>query len=240
MRNRVFFATLADIVLPSLRAAKGAPLDILFWACSTGCEPFSLKLMLGADCPDRITGIDFDTQAIEAARVGVYRPETWTFFYTENRDLLSPEERAALFEPAGNDAVRVRNEWRKNVSFLSGDLFSQQAVVSEGSFDLVVCNNFLLHLQPESADIAWDFLHRYVAPNGMLAVGGCNPSVRAGAVRRLGLRPSFVNLERIHRGWTGVSGAWDHVPRPAWAYPEPALSEPDFPQLAGELFFRTN
>src|SRR5437868_1042207 len=69
MRNRTLFETLAKTVLPMLRAKRGGPLKILFWACSTGCEPYTLKLLLGRDCADEITGIDFEASAIERARL---------------------------------------------------------------------------------------------------------------------------------------------------------------------------
>jgi glycosyltransferase involved in cell wall biosynthesis/ADP-heptose:LPS heptosyltransferase/chemotaxis methyl-accepting protein methylase len=244
MRNRALFETLANSVLPKLRSEQNRPLKILFWACSIGCEPYTLKLLLGPDSTDEITGIDFDASAIERARLGIYDSDTWTDF-SNGQPLLTAQEHGDLFEPAHGVPAsagpsRVRDIYRKNVIFLAEDLFATQPAVPESAWDVVLCNNLLLHLQPQSAEAAWDSLLRYLADHGALVVAGCNPTVRATAARRHSLQPFLTNLKEINAGWAGVSGAWDQNPRPAWAYPEPREDEPDFPFLTGEIFFRTN
>jgi ADP-heptose:LPS heptosyltransferase/glycosyltransferase involved in cell wall biosynthesis/chemotaxis methyl-accepting protein methylase/Tfp pilus assembly protein PilF len=246
MRNRTLFETLAKTVLPKLRSEQNRPLKILFWACSTGCEPYTLKLLLGPDCADEITGIDFDASAIECARLGVYSSDTWTDF-SSGQLLLTAQERNELFEPVPAQGVpasagpaRVRDIYRNNMTFLCGDLFAAEPSVPEGTWDAVICNNLLLHLQPQSAEAAWAYLLRYVADHGALVVAGCNPNVRTIAAKNHGLEPGPTNLKEIHAGWAGVSGAWNQTPRPAWAYPEPREEDPDFAYLASEIFFTSN
>ncbi len=48
--------------------------------------------------------------------------------------------------------------------------------------------------------------------------------------------PCAEKLVEINNNWSGVSGAWNFNPRPAWAYPEPNENDPNFPYLAGEIF----
>jgi chemotaxis methyl-accepting protein methylase len=214
-------------------------LNILFWACSSGCEPYTLKFLIGSEADDKITGIDQDVTAIKKARAAVYRAGSFEGFFGEKKRLLSEEEIAQLFESApdnGSTALRVSAPYRKNTTFLTGNLFSAKPSVPTGSFDLVICNNLLLHLKPYSAEAAWDYLYRYLRDDGVLVVGGCNPEVRSKAAKRLGLRPRAEKLSEINRSWTGISGAWHFKPRPAWAYPDPDEKDPDYAFLAGEIF----
>ncbi len=239
MRNRVLFSTLAHDLLPQLRKQKNGPLKLLFWGCSIGCEPYTLKYLLGPDSTDEIIGIDRDAEAIQQARLGIYPPETWTVFFDGQKKLLTDAEIKELFEPASNsspNSFQVTANYRRHVSFLTGDLFAAEPAVPENSFDLVVCNNLLLHLEPHSASLAWDYLHRYLNADGLLVIGGCNPSVRFKSAKRLNLVPCPEKLGEINKNWSGVSGAWNFNPRPAWAYPEPDENDPNFPYLAGEIF----
>ncbi|HTR40267.1 MAG TPA: glycosyltransferase [Pseudomonadales bacterium] len=239
MRNRILFSTLARELLPQLRKQKNAPLKLLFWACSTGCEPYTLKYLLGPDSKDEIIGIDQDAEAIRQARLGIYHPDTWTVFFDGQKKLLTDIEVKELFQPAPDGSAnlfQVTADYRRNVSFLTGDLFSAEPAVPENSFDLVVCNNLLLHLEPGSANAAWDYLYRYLNANGLLAIGGCNPSVRLESAKRLNLVPCPERLTEINKNWSGVSGTWNFNPRPAWAYPEPDEKDPNYQYLAGEVF----
>jgi chemotaxis methyl-accepting protein methylase/predicted O-methyltransferase YrrM len=239
MRNRVLFSTLADRLLPELRKQKGGPLKILFWACSTGCEPYTLKFLLGPSSTDEIVGIDFDAEAIRHANQAIYNPSNWTLFFDEQKNLLNPDEIHRLFDhpdASAQEEFRVAAAYRDNISFLAGDLFSATPVVPFKSFDVVVCNNLLIHMKPHSASLAWDCLSRYVTDDGLLVVGGCNPSVKLEATKRLGLQPCSESLSEISKNWSGVSGAWNFNPRPAWAYPAPDEKSSDYPLLAGEIF----
>ena len=242
MRNRVLFSTLAQDVLSRLRNEKNRPLRLLFWGCSIGCEPFTLKLLLGPDSKDEIIGIDQDPDAIRQACLGIYHPDSWTMFFDRQRTLLTESEVNRLFEPVKNGAsqsFRVAECYRQNISFLTGDLFSADPVVPLKGFDVVVCNNLLLHLKPDSASLACDCLYKYLDDDGLLVIGGCNPSIRAAAAKRLNLTPYPEKLAEISKSWCGVSGAWNFNPRPAWAWPEPRKDDPDYKFLAGEIFSKS-
>lgn len=239
MRNRLLFTTLAREIVPALREKKGKNLNILFLACSSGCEPYSLKFLLGPGAKDEIVGIDIDASAIQRARSGIYPPEMLSGFESQN-PLLTGEERSLYFEPTVDPrtgALTIKDEYQSHMSFLKDDLFSANPMLPQAAYDLVLCNNLLLHLQPESADIAWDHIMKFVAPGGVVVVGGCNPSIKSKAAKRHALQPRLEQLTAIHRGWSGVYNAWQRDPRPLWAYPEPDENDPDYPYLAGEIFF---
>ncbi len=239
MRNRVLFTTLAHQMLPRLRKEKNRPLRLLFWACSTGAEPYTLKFLLGPDSQDEIVGIDFDAGAIKQAQSAAYHPDTWTMFFDGQKKLLTEAEVNEFFEPAMAEPTRtVAAKYRKNVHFMTGDLFSLTPAVPEKSFDLVVCNNLLLHLKDATADAAFDYLLRYVGDGGLLLTSGCNPKVRATAAHRLNLLPLPEKITEISQNWAGVSGAWHFAQRPAWAWPDLVESDPDYAFQAGEIFQR--
>ncbi len=126
MRNRILFSTLAHDLLPRLRKQKGGPLRLLFWACSIGCEPYTMKFLLGPDSADEIIGIDRDAEAIQVARLGIYHPDTWTVFFAGQRKLLTEVEIKELFEPASDgssNSFQVAGNYRRHVSFLTGDFY---------------------------------------------------------------------------------------------------------------------
>ena len=237
MRNRVLFTTLAHDILPRLRKEKNRPLRMLFWACSTGAEIYTLKFLIEAGSQDEIVGIDLDAGAIKQAQSATYHPDTWTMFFGEQKTLLTESEVNEFFEPATSETTRtVAAKYRNRVQFLTGDLFSLKPSVPEKSFDLVVCNNLLLHLKDASAEAAFGYLLRYLADGGLLLTSGCNPTVRAAAARRLKLLPLPVKLAEISQNWAGVSGAWHFQQRPAWAWPDLVESDPDYAFKAGEIF----
>ena len=203
MRNRILFSTLAGDLLPRLRKQKNGPLKLLFWGCSIGCEPYTHKYLLGRQSTAENKGIDQDARAIHQARLGIAHHDTWTVYFDGHKSLMTMVSgNKELFVPASNgsaNSFQVAADYRRNVSFLTGDLFSAEPAVPENSFDLVVCNNLLLHLEPRSASVAWDYLYRYLNADGLLVIGGCNPSVRLESARRLNLVPCPERLVEISK-----------------------------------------
>jgi chemotaxis methyl-accepting protein methylase len=240
MRNRVLFEDLAHVIVPKLREKKGGGgLRILFAACSTGCEPYTFRFLLGPDTRDEIVAVDLDEAAIETAKKGIYDSGCWTEFGSSAPDLLTGTELQAYFEPPiSNGSRQVKESYRRGIDFFAVDLFKSSPLLALESFDLVVCNNLLLHLQPDWAANALRILHGFLTPDGVLVVGGCNPGVRATAARSLNLEPFLPHLTEIHRSWNSVYQAWTRTPRPAWAYPEPDPSDPDYSYLCGQIFFQ--
>jgi len=240
MRNRALFENLACDLLPELRAQRRRPLRVLVWACSTGAEVYTLRLLCPPDLVAEVWGADVNPTALDEAARGVYASEAFHSLLDGERSLLTAAEVEALFErwtgAEGATRFGVRAEHRRGVRFVVADLFAPPVDVPEAEFDLVLCNNLLLHLQPDAALAAIGRLRRYVRGDGALVLAGCQPAVRARAVAVHGLRPWTTALEAIAAGWDGVSAAWDLSPRPVWAWPTPSPADPDYVGKRCEVF----
>jgi predicted O-methyltransferase YrrM len=230
MRNRALFETLAGEVIPRLRQRKQAPLRILFWAASTGCEAYTLRLLLRSG-DDEIHAADISEKATHLARLGQYEPWSWHSLLAPDKSLLTPEEVDRLF-----DEGVVRSEYRQGVRFVVADLFAGSPEIRRASYDVVVCNNLLLHLSPGSAREAIRVLTEYMEEEAVLVLSGCDPLVRAHASRLFGLWPYPEHQEAIQNGWDGVSCAWDLDPRPVWATPPVAQDDPDRERKTCEVY----
>lgn len=240
MRNRPLFETLWTGVLPALRARTGRPLRVLVWACSTGAEVYTLRSSCAPDMVAEVWGADVNEGAIGEACRGLYRADRWHSLLDAERPLLTEDEVTALFEPLvdadGDTRYSVRPAHRRGVRFVVADLFAAVGEVPARAFDLVVCNNLLLHLHPESALAAVGRLRRYVRGWGALVLSGTHPTVRAQAAAEHGLQPWPQALEAIAEGGDGVSAAWSLTPRPAWAWPPVPRDDPAYLVKRCEIF----
>jgi len=154
LRQASWFERLAREVLEPLilaRRAAGRPyLRLWSAACASGEEAYTLALLLRELLPDlaawqlSIVGTDICAEALAQARAGRYR--AWSL-----RE-LSPERRAAHFEPAAEGEAQVREPLRRMVDFRLFNLLdlAQPEEAEPAAMDLVICRNVLMHLQPDA------------------------------------------------------------------------------------------
>ena len=161
-------------ILPGLlaeRAAQGErTLRIWSAGCSTGAEAYSVALTLwemglyGADAEwtFEIVGTDVNTEALDAARQGVY----------SRRTLRNVEGNwlQQYFQPEGN-RFRLNDEIRRCVRFQYGNL--SEAPLSSPSIgqDIVLCKNVAIYFRPEAARRLVSQLHERLNDGGYLLLG---------------------------------------------------------------------
>lgn len=166
--------------LPSLHARRGK-LNILCLACSDGQETYSLAMMLadqGLLSTSRITGIDRRQDAVRAAHAGRYP--------IESVPEISAERLAAYADlSSASGTFRIRPELRAICTFIAGDAFSLP-IDQDDRFDIILCRNFAIYLQPQASLSLWETLSSRLAPGGLLVVGKAERPSIARPLTRVG------------------------------------------------------
>ncbi len=169
-RDPEAFSALEEQVIPNLFADKGAAASIRIWTpgCSTGEEAYSLAILLAERQKSlkkgfkvQVFATDIDSQAIAAARAGVYPASIAAD--------LAPERLARFFaaEP-GEDAFRINKGIRDML------LFSEQNVIKDPPFsrlDLISCRNLLIYLGGDLQKKLISLFHYALKPGGYLFLG---------------------------------------------------------------------
>lgn len=167
-REEEHFRLLLDDFWPRWARVSTNPIRIWSAACSTGCEPFTLAIMLqekGLVGPGKrrveILGTDVNGRVLEDARNGLYSD-----FALRN---TQPYFRQKYFRREGqyyrlDPAVKGMVEFRR-FNILRPDL------APRGPFHAILCRNVLIYFDLEAKRRAIRLLTNVLAPGGILAVG---------------------------------------------------------------------
>lgn len=174
-RDRSCFEALEQEVLPALIATRGSEgiLRLRLWSagCATGEEPYSLAILLDRLLPDgpewavTILATDINPDALESARIGVYRK--WSLRETSSSIL----ER--YFLRRAGDTFEVDPRIRKMVTFAPLNLAEDgyPAMVTNTSvMDLILCRNVLMYFTREAQGAAAARLRMALVTGGWLVV----------------------------------------------------------------------
>jgi chemotaxis protein methyltransferase CheR len=134
------FEMLAARARETAAAQRGAALRLWSSACSSGEEVYSAAITLAdAGCAAEILGSDIDTDALEAARAGVYPVAAL--------QSLGAEQKRRYFlrgVGANEGQARVRPELREAVKFAFRNLLAADWPAGE-RFDAVFCRNVMIY-----------------------------------------------------------------------------------------------
>lgn len=168
-RDEGVFAALRRHVLPEVVGGwrgRGADQPLRVWSagCSSGAELYSVALLLleqGALWPQRceLLGTDCRAGAVARAAAGVFEPGALKGL---PRDLFRE------FFVCDEDHYRVRADIRSAVHWRRGDAL---AAAEPGPWDLVLCRNLAIYLQPAAAARLWATLAVALRPGGVLVLG---------------------------------------------------------------------
>jgi chemotaxis methyl-accepting protein methylase len=183
-RDAPVFDALRRDVLPRLAhdcRAAGRPLRVWSAGCSDGAELYSVAMLLdecGAlargDC--ELLGTDCRPAAIARAAGAAYDPAAVRgvppALLSRYFDFDGSQYRVA---PAIQDAVR----WRV------ADALDPSACPA-GPFDLVLCRNLIIYLQPDAAAALWATLQSALRPGGVLLLGKAERPVGVRGLKPVG------------------------------------------------------
>jgi two-component system CheB/CheR fusion protein len=161
---------LEEQVIPKLFAGKPPSAVLRVWTpgCSTGEEAYSIAILLAErqeamkqSVKVQVFATDIDSQAIAAARAGLYPASVAAD--------ISPERLARFFtaQPDGG-AYRIHKGIRDLV------VFSEQDVIKDPPFsklDLISCRNLLIYMSAELHKKVFPLFHHALSPGGFLFLG---------------------------------------------------------------------
>ena len=197
---------LAALEGPLSNLTKTGNLSVLVAGCSYGCEAYSLAGLLALRFPHlnwRIVGVDIARDALEIANAARY---TSGYGLGSTRDDLVKRLEARMFNRSGDEWVVV-TDIRERVSFAYGDVLRAEFRQFEG-YDLVLGQNFMIHMNRASAETALAALAAAVRSGGALFLGGMDLETKAGLLAPHQLVPVDWNIEAIHEEDDMRRSAW--------------------------------
>jgi chemotaxis protein methyltransferase CheR len=132
-------------------------------ACSNGCEPYTLAMIMEKLTPGKkhdIIATDIDTTILETAKKGIYNKND-----IKNVD---PQLKEKYFAPIGDDKYAIKDEIKNRVSFKKHDLILERYDLS---FDLIVCRNVVIYFTQETKNEIYKKFYQALKPGGLLFVG---------------------------------------------------------------------
>ncbi|MFB6146716.1 MAG: protein-glutamate O-methyltransferase CheR [Halobacteriaceae archaeon] len=137
--------------------------------CSDGREPYSVAMLAldADDVPARrlsVTGSDIDEAALAAARRGVYEATPTTDISEE----LAPLDDRDAYVERDADCFRMRDAVTDMVSFDRHDLIQGG---KRGPFDLVLCRNLFIYIDPQYKEPIFETLDASLREGGYLVIG---------------------------------------------------------------------
>jgi chemotaxis protein methyltransferase CheR len=191
-RDRAPFDLLQRHALPELAKVRHASKRLRIWSagCSTGQETYSLA-MLFAEEPQKwagwtidILGTDVSTACIDRARHGIY-----TQFEVQRG--LGINQMIKWFEECP-DGWRAAETLRNPVRFQVHNLL--EPAPHPGGFDIVLCRNVLLYLNPDKKALAFERIAGSMAEDGWLMLGAGETVI--GQTNKLG---ADINARGLYR-----------------------------------------
>ena len=152
---------------PAIRSSVKPRLQIWSAGCSTGQEPYTLALALHEGLGLKVTAFDlriFATDisetSLETARAGIYE--------RKRLDEMDERQVGRLFEPLPDGRIRVREEFRRLVTFQYGNL-KERAPFRQ--LDAIFCRNVMIYFDaPMQRHIVSEF-HAALGDGGWLFIG---------------------------------------------------------------------
>ncbi len=224
---------LAALVGPLASLTKADTLSILVVGCSYGCEAYSLGGLLALRFPQlnwRITAVDISHEALKVANAAHY---TSDYGLGTACDGLARQLEARLFERS-SDVWTVVADIRERVSFAYGDVLSAE-FRKFTNFDLVLGQNFMIHMNDASAETALASLVAAARPGGVLLLGGMDLETKTRLLAPHKLVPLDWNVAAIHDEDDMRRSAW---PWCYWSLEPINRNHRDYLARYGTIFFK--
>ena len=188
---RVFYTRIA----PHIAANLDRPLRVAIHAGSIGCEAISLRIAeqyYGFNHPIELFSFDIDKQAIATARRGVFA-ETWFRDPGDYTRWLIPQKLVDKhFTLINEHQWRVDQDMLRSIHFEVCDMTDADALNKFGVFDVIACQNALLHLTRDAGADSLGNLRKNLQPGGVLLLGGTHPDRLADLTLACGLSPIAI------------------------------------------------
>jgi chemotaxis methyl-accepting protein methylase len=215
-----FFRNRAELELIrrlTAHASHGSSIDIAVFACSKGCEVYSIAWTLKAARPDltiNLRAVDVSQEIVEFAKRGVYSPQAGDFntYRDQPADyspfkFMSESEKDQMFDRDG-EFVRVKSWIKEGISWHCADAGDPKLTSILGLHDIVIANRFLCHMEPATAAHILRNVSRVLKPGGYLFVSGVDLDVRMRVALDMKWEPVTELMEEIHDGDPSLRDGW--------------------------------
>ena len=224
---------LAALEGPLASLTKADTLSVLVVGCSYGCEAFSLGALLALRFPDlnwRITAVDISPEALKVADAARY---TADYGLGSTGDGLAKQLESRLFNRSGDEWTVVADV-RERVNFGYGDVLSAEFRQFK-NFDLVLGQNFMIHMNDASAEAALASLVSAARSGGVLFLGGMDLETKSRLLASHKLVPLDWNIAAIHDEDGMRRSAW---PWSYWSLEPISPRRRDYLTRYGTIFFK--
>ena len=176
-RNPLVFYSLAEKILPRILQQKKVERETIIRAWSAGCahgeEIYSLSILIkelsekeASSIKPQLFATDINQTALQNAKEAIYRFESiQNVPYGLIRKYFSKE----------NKLFQLKNKTLSPVNFAFHDLLDKVTSAPPesifGNFDLILCRNVLIYLQPKYQNIVFQKLYMSLAIDGYLVLG---------------------------------------------------------------------
>lgn len=165
------FDFLMDTLMPDFAKSGVRRLRVWSAACSTGAEPYTIAMLLDANARDRngpafdILATDLDTEALEAARRGIFSADMVGVVPAALRNRYIMAARAR-----GRAEVRMAPSLRAAINFARMNLMDDHYPVGP-LLDLIFCRNVLIYFDKPTQERVVRKLADCLRPGGHLFLG---------------------------------------------------------------------
>jgi len=166
-RETAHFSALTGSVLPDLFSRRKR---LRLWSagCSTGEEPYTLRLVLeetlgaAASGAIEIIATDINEEVVATARRGIYRERSIR--------LVPPATLKKWFDDKPDGTWQVKRELGQSIDFRVQALLKQPP--PERNFDIIFCRNVMIYFdKPTQAHLVDDYFGSVLAQDGYLFIG---------------------------------------------------------------------
>ena len=161
-RNKDMFVELEKKIMDLLHPERNK-LKIWSAACSNGCEPYTLTMIMEKLTPGKkhdIIATDIDLTILETAKKGIYTKND-----IKNVDAPLKDK---YFSAAGDDKYAISDEIKNRVVFKKHDLILDKY---DSGFDLIVCRNVVIYFTQETKNEIYKKFYQSLKPGALLFVG---------------------------------------------------------------------
>ncbi len=168
-REPAQLTTLVDEVIPRLaQDAIGRSLHVWSAGCSSGEEPYTLSMLMGAhpllkDWDIDVLGTDLSQKALATARHAEYGPSALRS--------TTPEQKAQFFDLADQGRVKVKREFKERVRFGWLNLLDAEGARLLPSMDVIFCRNVLIYFDTETRRRVVQLFSERLRDGGYLLLG---------------------------------------------------------------------
>lgn len=187
-----------------LNGADDGVLRVAILGCSDGAEVYSVVQTLRLAYPGakvKCIGLDVSEAAVLAAREGIWASDS-------NELEGVPAQMLDIMFDRRDGALVIKESLREGVIFRVGDACDQRLLETIGPQDLVMANNFLVHLPDKVAEACISNIEKLIVPGGVFVVWGVNLNIKTRVIKLLGLKPLLYNIEKIYQADQAALKAW--------------------------------